>query len=210
MKTFLKLCLIVALAFGISVVSFGCIAPSEEELLGSDTTNAQDDAQDDVEDDSSIGENEDALTWWAQWWKALGQWSRNNTILNRAKADNGKYVGLNCKNWARKVVSDASKGTITIPATCPGETGWYWCGSSKVQNMGSIWNAQPGNVVQMNLPGPHTAIVSSNIGGNICWIDSNYKLDKTVRIHCQTVAAFLKMVTINGQQKYTVYQITGG
>jgi hypothetical protein len=151
------------------------------------------------------------------WWKNRGQANRNIDILTRAYKDNGKNVGIQCKPWVQKVVSEASRGVVAVPTTTDSATGWKWNSSKYVKSLGSdINSAMPGDIVQMNIkgkdgvPGPHTAIVSARILSTIWWIDSNYVGTNIVGVHDQTVAKFLSSVTIDGVQKYTVYRITGG
>ena len=48
----------------------------------------------------------------------------NSRIYIRAYADNGRYVGLNCKDWVRRVVKDATGKDV--PSTSYGGWGWYW------------------------------------------------------------------------------------
>lgn len=165
-----------------------------------------------AEIDGKIGQTEQAVTKAdTDWWKNMWQFSRNWYILTRANQDKDLPVGLNCKEWARKVVLDASKNVVYLPQTSPDSNGWSWNSSAYTQKLQSIYWANYGDVVQMNLSsGPHTAIIYSNDLTNICWIESNWNLDNTVHIRCQTVDSFLKSVTIGGVQRYTAYRITGG
>mgnify|MGYP001591753260 CR=1 FL=1 len=114
------------------------------------------------------------------WWHNLSQSQRNSAILTRALQDNNTYVGLNCKNWARKVVQDASSGHVIIPATAPDVNGWYWASDSyghSVGRSGMIEYAQPGEIVQMNwgVGNPHTAIVYSINSSGVYFIESNWQ-----------------------------------
>lgn len=177
-------------------------------------------ADEPVELDGQTGEAQQPVTWANQmWWKNMTQIGRNSAILTRAYQDynaaSPKYVGLVCKEWVKKVVNDASMGVVTLPTTTNNGSGWQWNSSTYVKDMGkTISSAMPGNIVQMNISvdSPHTAIVYANNGTTITWIDSNWSvdLDKKVRIHSQTIANFLAMVTFGGVQHYTVYQVTGG
>ncbi len=149
------------------------------------------------------------------WWKGLNQLVRNGLIVTRAFQDftnPPKNVGLNCKEWARKVVSDASKGVVNLPSTSPDANGWKWSSSSYVQKLGSITSTLPGDFVQMNLGigNPHTAMVLSQNGTDVCWLDSNWNLDNKVTYHCQKISSFLTSVTSGGVQMYTAYHIIGG
>lgn len=58
-------------------------------------------------------------------WHDWSQYSRNQAILDRAYEDDGYYVGVSCKEWARDVVYDASSGAVIIPSTVD-PPGWYW------------------------------------------------------------------------------------
>ena len=163
--------------------------------------------------DGRIGMTEQAVSQTDKnWWKNLTADQRAGEIITRCIQDLNKFVGLNCKDWARKVVSDASHGVVSLPSTAPDATGWSWYGSPYVQNVGSMANATTGDVVQMNLgPGkPHTAIVWSSNANMVCWLDSNWKLDLTARFHCQTMQEFLNSVTSGGVKMYSVYRINGG
>ena len=168
--------------------------------------------------DGWIGQTSQAVTQSdISWWKNLWQPNRNAAILYRADQDYAnppKYVGLNCKDWARKVVSDASHGVVNLPSTRTDGIDWQWSGSNYVQNQGSISAAAPGDIVQMhrNSTGIHTAIVMGNDGTNIIWIDSNWSTpeDEKVRVRTESIAGFIAAVTAKGVQKYTVYRITGG
>ncbi len=188
------------LMFFVSNLFAGCSMPADEV----DDESAEFDGQ--------IGQTQQAVTQADKdWWKNLWQVSRNYYIMMRANQDRDKYVALNCKEWARKVVFDASKGVVSLPSTYPNANGWQWYGSSYVQQLSGISATLPGDVVQMNLQtGPHTAIVFSNDGTNVCWMESNWNLDNWVHSRCETVTHFLNAVTIGGVQKYTAYRITGG
>ncbi|GEM_PF-6305735 len=182
-------------------------------IAGCGASPPADESDESIAIDEQIGQTEQAVTQAQKdWWKNLAQWSRDTWILLMAYADNNKYVGLNCKEWARKIVLSASNGVVNLPSTTQSGSGWTWYSSPYVQQMGSISSAAAGNIVQMNLGAgnPHTAIVWSNDGSNICWIDSNYLSALSVGIHCQTVTQFLNRVSFGGFPHYTVYQITGG
>ena len=74
-------------------------------------------------------------------WHALSQPQRNSLILQRAYQDNGRDVGLNCKQWIQlKVVPDASAYAVVVPPTAASPNDWYW---------------EPGRyVVQVTQPAP--------------------------------------------------------
>lgn len=162
--------------------------------------------------DGQIGETQQAVTQADRdWWKNQTQVSRNWAIMMRGNQDKDRYVGLNCKEWARKVVSDASHGVVSLPSTYPDPNGWQWYSNPYTSKLSSIYAASFGAVVQMKLAsGPHTAIVLSNDGTNICWIESNWNLDSTVHSRCQSIQQFLNSVTSGGTQRYSAYIVTGG
>jgi hypothetical protein len=175
------------------------------------------DSDESVTVDGQIGQTSQAVTQSTiAWWKGLWQTSRDTLIFWRATSDltnPPKYVGLDCKDWARKVVSDASQGVVSLPSTST-VSDWTWGASPYVQNVGSIYGVVSGNIVQMhrNSTGVHTAIVYGNDGKTITWIDSNWSTppDDKVREHSETIANFISAVTSGGVQKYTAYRITGG
>lgn len=200
------------LLFLIPSLISGCVMPAEE-------------TDESAEFDEQIGQTQQAATQAQKnWWKGLWQTDRNFKILVRAyqdyNASSPKYVGKNCKQWVQQVVLDASKTVVVVPTTSPNAYGWKWNSSSYVQDLGqSINNVWPGDIVQMNYKQdsgyitPHTAIVYLKSGGTIWWIDSNWNQnqpDNKVRIRKQSIADWIKHVTIGGVQKYTVYRITGG
>jgi len=129
----------------------------------------------------TIGSEQFAAT---TWFGNLTQSQRNSYILNRAWQDNGNYVGLNCKEWARQVVKDASSQQADLPSTCSYPNNWAWCGT--FVDVASIWYMQAGYIVQMQLSdgGPHTAIVASvNYGTNqLQLIESNWSPPYGLRV----------------------------
>lgn len=149
------------------------------------------------------------------WWQGLTQQQRNQAIVNQAVRQVNVNVGQNCKVWVQQtVVPRASQTVATVPATCPNATGWFWCaGGNAVRLAQDIRNAPVGAIVQMRVRyangtyGPHTAIIESKTADGINWIESNWRLDNTVRRRSQTYASFLNSVTEGGQLKYSVYQI---
>jgi len=120
----------------------------------------------------------------------------NSRIYIRGYADNGKYVGLNCKEWARVVVRDATGKNI--PSTSYNGYGWYWNWSPNVVAWrGPVDMALPGQILQMWWGGhykPHTAIVLGQTSNGMYWIDSNWYWDKTVRIHWVSYSYFYSRV----------------
>lgn len=198
----LRKCFRYVTAFFCLNLAMGCAAADVDDEVDDES----------IEFDEQIGETQQAVTQADKnWWKSLSQFSRNWEIMMRANKDKDKYVGLNCKMWAQKVVLDASHGVVSVPTTYPNAYGWQWNSSPYVQKLNSIYAAMYGDIVQMNIAaGPHTAIVLGQDGTNVCWIESNWNLDNTVHTRCQTIQQFLNSVTFGGVQKYTTYRITGG
>jgi hypothetical protein len=154
----------------------------------------------------------------AAWWRGLGQSGRNQVILDRAARDINQPVGVQCKPWVQRVVTDASRGAATVPTTAPDPAGWYWQPNAyAIRYYGSISAVRPGWIVQMNLRkadgtiSPHTAIVVGVSTSGIFWIESNYdsKHPNTVYTRFQTFADFERQTYINGQARYSLYYIGG-
>lgn len=151
------------------------------------------------------------------WWRGLSQIERNQAILDRAYRDLDRNVGVQCKEWAQRVVSAASRGVAVVPLTAPDATGWYWrAGKYATRVYTNIRNVRPGWIVQMNLrltnggTGPHTAIVVGVAASGVYWVESNYAVRNTVQLRFQTFADFERQTYINGQYRYSVYYINGG
>ena len=154
----------------------------------------------------------DYTTGWYPW-HTYTQASRNFLIVNKAYSYLGQYVGLNCKDWARKVVKEASNH-VTLPSTYPDANGWYWYYDVNVVGMsGGIRSVQPGWIVQMNWRKddgtitPHTAIVSSVTGTGVYFIESNWCSN-----NCMIVSATPRFVSFADFEsrvgtKYSVYYI---
>lgn len=146
------------------------------------------------------------------WWRSLSQAARNQAIIERAWRDNGRYVGLNCKEWVRKVVYDASKTVVNLPATLPNASGWYFASSPYLVGMsGGIRSAQPGWIVQTNwklrdgTTTPHTLIVTARGSTGIYIIESNWCSSYAV---CER---FVSFATFESQvPRYTCYYVIGG
>lgn len=120
----------------------------------------------------------------ASTWHALSQAQRDQAILNRAMQNNGQYVGLNCKNWARSVVWDASTNVVWLPSTNTND--YTWASDANIGVIPSVIEvATPGNMVQMTLSsgGPHTAIIYARTYTHVTFIESNWCVPAT----CNTV-----------------------
>jgi len=144
------------------------------------------------------------------WWRGLSQATRNQAIIERAWRDNGRYVGLNCKEWARVVVYDASRSVVNLPATMPNASGWYFAPSPYLRSLSGIRAAFPGCVVQTNWKlangsiTPHTLIVTSSGPSGIGVIECNWTpLTVTTR--------FISFTEFERQAlRYTCYYVIGG
>lgn len=168
-----------------------------------------------VEEDSTLNQKTFAAT---TWFGNLTQAQRNQYIINKAWQHYGDYVGLNCKEWARRVVKEASYYQANIPSTCPNMYGWYWCdsGEDDVRHISFVPYAYPiyaavqGNIVQLNtLSGtPHTAIVSAKYIGSgwLELIESNWSPPYQERVSSRwiTLSNF-----ISNYPNHTVYEVIG-
>jgi hypothetical protein len=144
------------------------------------------------------------------WWYNLSQTSRVNYILNRAKADNGKYVGVECKPWVQRVFPSASRNVVDVPPTYPNASGYSWYSSPYFVKAGSITSVLPGDVVQMRWNGgPHTFIVVSRQSTGLTVIDSNFS-SKTKPNYVQIHSITFKEFAAKTGGYYTVYRVTSG
>lgn len=145
------------------------------------------------------------------WWSSRTQAQRNQAIVDRALQQLGQVTGLQCKEWVRVVVSDASQGEVTIP---PNRTnGWQWHSHPRVrlvaQNVCPA-NLQPGHILQVRQTSglPHTAIVRSVGYDGMVWVDANWvnynSPAGTVASHAVSWATFYRIAS-----QYSFYEITG-
>ena len=132
-----------------------------------------------------------------------------NKFIKRALKDVGRYVGLNCKNWARIVIKDASGGKIILPPTHPDAYGWLLARYNKIERIDGdvaelINMVTAGDIIQMNWkPGmPHTAIVLRIDKDWLEFIESNWKEKETVFTRKMKINDFIKKTF-----KYSVYRI---
>lgn len=122
-------------------------------------------------------------------WHALSQSQRNAAIVGKAYESTNLQVGKSCKEWVRMVVMSLSggypSGGVPIPSTRPAPNDYLWepDGNGNVIGMSlPIGSVPPGYIVQMRIRGtsnpslvfPHTAIVVSNGGGWVRFIESNF------------------------------------
>lgn len=155
----------------------------------------------------------DYTTGWYPW-HMYTQGSRNAQILNKAYGYLGQNLGLNCKDFARRVVKEASNYHVTLPPTLPDDSGWYWNYDVNLVGMsGGIYSVQPGWLVQMNWRKddgtitPHTAIVYAVTGTGVYFIESNWCSN-----NCKTVSSQPRFVSFSDflnrvGTKYSVYYI---
>lgn len=144
-------------------------------------------------------------------WHGYSQSTRNNRIINRGDNDIGDDVGMQCKEWVREVVKDASNNVVTLPSTK--SNGYQWNSSSNVEAIpqpSPATMAGPGCIIQMkwtNQNGssnPHTAIVLSRNSSGMTWLDCNWHGDEVVRTHFVSYSAFY--AAVDGY-KYTLYYV---
>lgn len=145
-------------------------------------------------------------------WNTVPARQKGMRIVSAALSDNGKS-GAQCKVGVQEVVKRATDRHVRVPQNAAEVSGaWKSDPTGHVQNLGkSIATARPGDIVQMvvrtskGTPIPHTAIVASNNGKTIQWLESNWLNDEMVQTsRKQPVSEFLKSVIDN---QYTVYRI---
>ncbi len=147
---------------------------------------------------------------------ATSSWSViNGRIYSRAVRDFLKYVGVQCKPWANRVVRDATG--YSLPSTH-----WndyylnYGPHITRIVNGHVIGGGTVergigyGNIIQMRIKtsgytGPHTAIFVAYSGSGMWWIDSNWYM----RTHPNRV--FMHHVSFDWFRRYvgteySVYQ----
>lgn len=159
-------------------------------------------------------------------WQSLTQADRNSRIVTQARHDLGLTGGA-CKVWANDAVraaSNVANGNTTQTRTLPltsswqgvSESGYTWISSSfvtAITGTGSNLNqAVAGSIIQMRTHlsaggyTPHTAIVESNNGSSLTFIESNYATPYVVTrrgpISYTTFKNGLEMPTY-----YTIYLI---
>lgn len=147
-------------------------------------------------------------------WHSMAQWQRNQAIVNRAYQYLNINVGIQCKEWVRKVVKEASVNHVTIPATSPAPNDWYWQSDYPYNNVVGMSTLaeymQVGWIIQMRLSTgiAHTAIVVGNNGYGITLIDSNWfstSAPNTVKTHFLTYTEFYSKLAFSSS--FSVYYI---
>lgn len=138
----------------------------------------------------------------AQSWTSLTQDQRNQAIITNGLALLGT-TGLNCKDFARVVVQNASNAAggpqRNIPATQPDPYDFMWYPDPYAIGQSTTMQMAPlGWIIQMRLRSstqpyyviPHTAILYSRDANGFTFLDSNWYNDNTVRLHYMTYAQF--------------------
>jgi hypothetical protein len=150
-----------------------------------------------------------AFAYTAAQWHGWQQWIRNQAIVDRTYQDLNRNVGLNCKEWVRKVIRDASMGDVVIPQTLPNENGWYWASHRYVVGRSTTINyVRPGDILQMNwrlnsgATTPHTAIVLSVGTTGFTVVESNWSATNTVGTRYITFSEWRSKVPL-----WSVYSI---
>ena len=144
-------------------------------------------------------------------WHEWSQTARNGAITNRALQDNGKNVGVECKEWAQNVVYAASGSLVWLPPNRDQPYDYMWYQDSNVVGMTAYINwVKPGQILQMRLWSskkqawiPHTAIVLLVDSSSVWVIDSNWVAPNTVGVHYWTFSDFRAMFG----SYYSVYSI---
>ena len=146
-------------------------------------------------------------------WHGLSSRQKGMRIVSAALARNGR-TGGQCKEWVRTVISAVTARHVEVPPNSAVVTAtWIEERSGHIRSLGaSIASSRPGDIVQMiirdrdgNSIG-HTAIVGSNDGSQLLWLESNYGNDEKVTTgRSQSISSFERSV-VRGQ--YTVYRIS--
>ncbi len=146
----------------------------------------------------------------SDWWHGLSQSSRDSIILSKALSHVGENTGLQCKEWVRDVVKEASQNSVTIPATKPNKYQWYSHPYVYgIPQPSPVTWATPGSIIQMKWVAPngnvtpHTAIVKSHTSSGMNWIDCNWDSDTKVKVHFVSYSSFANAVG----SSYTIYFI---
>ena len=144
-------------------------------------------------------------------WHGLSQTQRNRLILARANRDLGRDMNMQCKEWVRLVVKDASQNEVAIPSTRANN--YEWNNHRYVTSYPRACPPRgivPGHIIQMvwtnqsnGVTNPHTAIILSSTSSGMTWIDCNWQRDEVVRTHYVSYSQFEVCVGY----LYTIYKI---
>jgi hypothetical protein len=123
---------------------------------------------------------------------------------------------MNCKVWAQKVVSDASRGVVTLPQTLPTIEGWYYAYSPYLVGMsGGIRSVQPGTIIQMRYKWNsgaitvHTMFVTWRSSTAFGVIESNVPAG-SLKVGTRNNAALSFSNFEQNVQQYSCYYVIGG
>ncbi len=140
----------------------------------------------------------------AQSWHQLSQIQRNQAIVNTGAQQIGAQGGQ-CKPWVQSVVSNASSGSVLLPATQPPPNDYMWYSNQYVVGLNTPpENVQFGWILQMKQFNgtPHTAIVAGISSYGITLLDSNWVAYEKVGTHFMTFQQFR-----NAFQYWSAYYI---
>lgn len=209
MKGYIKL---FAVALVATTLCLGLVACSKvDNIAGPETTISQT-----TSDSTAAGQKPGAQAAGGtiadqNWWRNLSQAERNMSILYKADSYNNRLGYYNCKEWARKVVLEASRNVVYLPSTLPNGNGWYYGYSPYLVGMsGGIRSSAQGTIVQLNWRlnngtiTPHTMIVASRTGSGINVIEANWSPGK-VAYRWIPFTEFDAKVT-----RYSCYFVVGG
>jgi hypothetical protein len=150
----------------------------------------------------------------AQTFTALAVVSPGRLIVQQAE----KYVSssipekCNCKEFARRVVKEASGGRVLLPATSSNNYEWslpsfgvQLFATIKPSSPRPIYGVDAGDIIQMvsTKSGIHTAIVKANMGSYMTFDEANYKACAITSGRSQTFSAFLAEMS-----GWTAYRIS--
>jgi hypothetical protein len=140
-----------------------------------------------------------------------------SALLREARADIGRNVGEDCKNWMRTVVRRAVPGCM-VPSTSPNADGYEWASSPGWAGMNApLENLEAGQILQMRLHAPtrtpHTALVGGRNRSGLTLIHSNYHSRTRPNTVTEDTFAFADFYArlrdpANGGYRYSVYMLS--
>lgn len=114
-------------------------------------------------------------------WHDLTQTQRNQAIVSEASSWTTGDDGVNCKEWVRTVVKNASDDAVNIPSSI---SYCEWGSHTYVQERNvDISSAWSGDLLQMELTstnGPHSAVIISKQLSGLIIRECNLNLDGDV------------------------------
>lgn len=147
------------------------------------------------------------------WWHyRLTQAQRDANILRAAlSVPDGTNVGVECKEWVRRVVKSASHNVVTVPPTTATQW-WVWQWNPDVEAVATDrWDGvpwPPGQILQAEVRTktggtvPHTMVVVSADRYRVTVIESNWNGDTIVRRRTALWPDFQRNVV-----HYTLYRV---